>query len=774
LLDAAIELDPEDRLAYLDTECAGDPVLRADLERLLQACERAAGSLAQPAPQSYATLFADLAGGPSLDGVRVGPYRIVGDIGHGGMGAVYLADRADGQFEQRVALKLVRGALSTDDHIARRFLEERQILALLDHPHIARLLDGGVTVDGIPWFAMDFVPGTRLDRYCDAQRLSTEKRLQLFLEVCDAVQYAHRNLVVHRDLKPSNILITETGDVKLLDFGIAKLLTGGEGAAATQTLRALTPEYASPEQIRGEPVTTASDVYSLGVILYELLSGQRPYRLAGRTPHEIERAVLEAQVERTSIAAASDGAATAAARSSTPERLRRRLRGDLDTIVVTALRKEPQRRYSSVEQLATDLRRHLGGLPVFARGDTVGYRAGKFIGRHRLSVGVALGIAALLIGTLIVTQLQSARIAQERDKAEQLSQFLMDLFGAPDPWYGRGASVTVREMLDSGAARISRELAGQPDAQADLLSVIGRSYWGLGLYAQAKHALDSALEATRRAGGNESKLARDQMYLAGAALDHEDYTVAESLARTALASQRRQVGPGSPDLTSHFLILGYVLLETGRPAEAEAVFREALGIERAQQPVAPLRLALTLHDLAHALRAQGDLATAETLYREALALRRDALGNDHPDVANLWANIARTRHALGDTAAPTLMRQALNVKRRAFGDRHPEIADDQAILAGMLADGGDFAAAESLYHAALAVQRQALPARHSLTAMTLLGLGRAILARGDVAAAGPILEEAVSMLRVVRPFDHRQIAQAESVLAAALASRPGP
>ncbi len=413
LLERVLELEPERRAAFLDEGCSGDPDLRAAVERLLAACERAEPLLESPAPVVYSALLAPAPEplAPAV-GARLGPWRIVGEAGHGGMGVVYLAERADEQYRQQIALKVLRGG-AFDAHLARRFLEERQILASLNHPHIARLVDGGVTEEAVPWFAMEYVQGEPIDRYCDGRRLLVEQRLRLFLDVCDAVQYAHRSLVVHRDLKPSNILVTGDGQVKLLDFGIAKLIEGGQGGGraggqeATGTgLRLMTPEYASPEQVRGQPVSTASDVYSLGVVLYELLAAERPYRAgSGR---DIEQLILEHEPARPSQMAARAGSPPAAARGTTPDRLRRQLAGDLDTIVLTALRKEPGRRYPSVEQLASDVRRHLEGLPVSARRDTWAYRAGKFVRRSRVALVAGVIGAALALGAVALLALRTS------------------------------------------------------------------------------------------------------------------------------------------------------------------------------------------------------------------------------------------------------------------------------------------------------------------------------------------------------------------------------
>ncbi len=463
VLDAALELDRASWRDYLDTACAGDRALRADLGRLLEACALAEASLDQPALRSCAALLADAAAGASPIGARVGPYRLLEVLGQGGMGAVYLAERADGQFEQRVALKLVRGALAFDDQVVRRFLAERQILASLDHPHIARLLDGGITAEGLPWFAMEHVRGLTLVRYCDAHRLGIEPRLILFRTVCEAVHYAHQTLVIHRDLKPSNILVTESGVVKLLDFGIAKLLGGVAGAEpVTQTgSRAMTPEYASPEQLRGGPMTPASDVYSLGVILCELLVGRRPFRTDPRSPLDAERMILEAEPDPPSWIVARGDEDIPGARGTTRERLSRELRGDLDAIVATALRKEPERRYATPEQLASDIGRHVEHLPIAARGDDWVYRTRKFVRRHRNST-VAWTALVLATGLAILGLRMSIRgraAAPVGSPASPPASVAVLPFAAA----GAESEFAFGRRL---AAAIVRQLSGIPDVRA--------------------------------------------------------------------------------------------------------------------------------------------------------------------------------------------------------------------------------------------------------------------------------------------------------------------
>jgi serine/threonine protein kinase len=409
IFHAAVDRAPDERAAFLDHAGAGDPELRQEVESLLaqEGLGTRLAAAVSDAAKSLATATSE-----DRVGQRIGPYRVTGIVGQGGMGAVYQAVRDDDQYRKQVAIKLVKRGLDTE-FILSRFRHERQILASLEHPHIARLLDGGTTDDGLPYLVMEYIEGRPITDYGSANKLSLTERLKLFRLVCSAVQYAHQNLVVHRDLKPSNILVTPDGTPKLLDFGIAKLLnpdTSPEGMSQTQTaLMMLTPDYASPEQVRGEPVTTATDVYSLGVVLYELLTGQRPHHFKSYSPVEIERVITQSEPERPSVAVSGIREQGSGVRDTTDDgrrtrdRLARQLRGDLDNIVLMALRKEPERRYSSVEQLSEDIRRHLDGRPVIARKDTVGYRAGKFIQRHKLGLAAVALVILSLVGGIVVS-----------------------------------------------------------------------------------------------------------------------------------------------------------------------------------------------------------------------------------------------------------------------------------------------------------------------------------------------------------------------------------
>ncbi|HXR35121.1 MAG TPA: serine/threonine-protein kinase, partial [Candidatus Binataceae bacterium] len=492
MLDHALKTAPEQRAGYLDDACAGDSELRAEVESLIQSYQRAGDTFLEGRAIEAAGFDADdgNAGDAPLEGQRIGPYRVVEEIGHGGMGVVYRAVRADDQFRKEVAIKVVRGGLS-DELSNQRFKAERQILATLDHPNIARLLDGGA-VDGRPYVVMEYVQGAPLDEYCDARRLPVRARLELFRTVCSAVAYAHQRLVIHRDLKPGNILVGSDGQPKLLDFGIAKIVDPGQydtGDPTVTMLRVMTPEYASPEQMRGEAITTATDVYSLGVVLYGLLSGRRPYRTTGRTPHEMASAVLEQEPERPSAAIdradQADRELVGLARGTSPEKLRRRLGGDLDNIVLKALRKEPERRYVSVEQFSEDVRRHLAGLPVIARPDTFSYRSGKFVRRHKAAVVGATLVVLALVGGIAATMRQAAIARAERARAEQRFYDVRQLansllFEVHDAIENLPGSTPARKILVDRALHYLDKLAQEAKGDLSLQRELAAAYEKVG------------------------------------------------------------------------------------------------------------------------------------------------------------------------------------------------------------------------------------------------------------------------------------------------------
>ena len=473
IFSEAVELLPHERSSFIEGRSRGDETVVQEVNALLQSDEEAQAFIEEPAVD-ISRLLADET---ELAGKKIGPYLIEAEVGRGGMGAVYKAIRSDEHFEKRVAIKLIKRGFDTDD-IIKRFRHERQILAALDHPNITRLLDGGATEDGLPYLVMDFVEGLPLSKYCQKTHLPLKDRLRLFLDVCSAVTYAHQNLIVHRDIKPSNILVTEAGVPKLLDFGIAKLIAPNNvghthGKSATQMM---TPEYASPEQILGQPVTTAADIYSLGVVLYELLTGRRPYKLKSNNPLELTKIITDSSPPRPSLIVTLGGRRDLSRNIVSSE-----LRGDLDNIILMAIRKEPNRRYSSVEQFAADVERHLNGMPVIARQDTLGYRATKFIQRNTAAVAGGAGLLIALTAGLAATRRQ-ARIAQrQRDKAERINQFLQKMLASADP-RSEGRDVKVTEVLGMAAQDIESDFEGQPEITADLDNTLGLTYLGLGQF----------------------------------------------------------------------------------------------------------------------------------------------------------------------------------------------------------------------------------------------------------------------------------------------------
>ena len=715
-LDAVLEVPPSKRAAYLEAHHGDDATLRDKVAALAAAYEDAQSFLDEPVAGYVAPLMPELDTRP-LDGKRAGPYRLLRQLARGGMGTVYLAARDDEQYHKKVAVKLVRRGMDTDD-VLRRFRTERQILARLEHPNIARLIDGGVTDEGRPFFVMEYVEGRPLDAYCNTLRLSIRERLTLFLKVCEAVRYAHGKLVIHRDLKPSNILVREEGTVKLLDFGIAKLLSDDDEALTRTGMRVMTPEYAAPEQVRGEAVTTATDVYALGVLLYKLLTGRLPYRVRGLSRHEIERAILDTDPTRPSTAItmvrAEDSAhatspeAISRDRGTSVSALRRRLSGDLDTIVLKALQKEPERRYASVEAFEEDARRYLAGLPVRARKDTLVYRATKFTRRHRYGVAGSVLMLALIVSYAFTTRAQAERITFERDKAEQVAAFLADLFKRADP-FETADSMTVRQALERGAAQVETELAHQPVVQAQLMLVISEVYQNLGLYQEGLALAQRSLDLRKAALGDEHPdVAASLFRVADIICYLGDYHTSDSLYRVSLAMRQKLLGPEHADIAESLNGLGLMLYyKEGGRGESETVLRQALAMNQKLLGAEHPQVAESMHNLSATLYRLGKLDEAESLLRRGLAMRRKILGNDHPDLAPHLSFLARVLIDLDrpDEVEP-LLREALAIQRQRLGAAHPMTMRTHLGLARFLREQNRYGEAEALLREALPIQRQ--------------------------------------------------------------------
>ncbi|NBC17570.1 MAG: tetratricopeptide repeat protein, partial [Bacteroidetes bacterium] len=711
--EEALLLPPPKRRAFLERLKAEDADLHAEVASLLDAHDASEDYFEDLSDRFVSPLMAQLEQGMSGP-ERIGPYRIVRRLGTGGMSVVYLAERDDGQFRHEVALKLIRSSRA-EDHL-RRFLSERQILASLNHPNVARLFDGGVAEDGRPYFVMEYVDGVPLDTYCDEQRLPVRERVRLLLTVAEAVQYAHQNLVIHRDLKPTNILVAESEgpqqeQVKLLDFGIAKLLSADTGSAPLQTqtgARWMTPEYAAPEQVRGEAVTTATDVYQLGVVLYKLLTGHRPYRLADASTYEIERAVCEQSPTRPSTVVARSEEIRRGETTTyvTPEQishdratdvaaLREALTGDLDAIALKALRKEPEARYATVGAFADDLRRFLDGRPVAARRGTRRYRARKFVQRHRWAVSAA---AAAVLLILSFATLYAVRITQERnraqveaEKAEAVSEFLISVFEQSDPEEARGDTLTAQMLLSRGGRRAEQALTSQPQVQAQMLRTLGRVYDGLGAYAEAERYLEQAV-----------------------------------------ALQRRQPDRAPGDLAESLRYLAGVYVNQGRLDDAAPLYDEAVALWRAV-PGPQEKEAETLVEQAAFLQQRNDLDAAEALLIEAQAMQETLFGDEHEDLARTLTRLGDLRAAQDDYAAAARQYEdALAMARRQLGERHPVAITTLGNLAGVRMRQGRYAAADSLYTRTLDLQRQVLGPSHPDVAKAMNNLALLRENRGDL------------------------------------------
>lgn len=708
LFNAAVELPPLLRANYLNSVAGNDTALRAEVETLLHAHDDEPEFLAEPGWTSVVV--------PDVP-PNVGPYRIVRLLGRGGMGQVFLAERVVQDVTLQVALKVMRRGLDTDDFIS-RFRTERQILASLDHPNIARLLDVGSTETGAPYLVMEYVDGKSLLADAEARRLTLDERLASVQTLCTAVQHAHRRLVVHRDIKPGNILVTVDGVPKLLDFGVAKLMSAESGSGANTDVhsRMLTPSYAAPEQLRGEPVTTACDVYALGVLMYELLTGQHPFADSETTREVIQQRVLDGDALPPSRRVTDTAGSASNNLGTTVESI---LRGDLDTIVLKAMHRDADQRYASPAALEDDITRFRTGRPILARPSSAWYRASKFIKRNKAAVAVTALLLITLLSASVITayqsrriQQESVRVAHERDKALEVRNFLLEMFGTTGPDQAAGDSVTARALLDRRAASLARNSAdGTPtsmDAHSEMLSVLAEGYEKLGLLSDA-----------------------------------------EPLARRALQQRQQQLGSENADVMSSHNQLGWILHQRRMLPDAEAELRRAVAIGRVLfADTGDTRLARALNDLGVTREARGDYTEAAALYRESLAMRRntrgDALGtaittsnlsvvlyrngeipaaiaagesalkqlqasvgDDHARTTIVQSNLASMQSALGNHQAAAAQHHAIIARRiRLFGAAHPSVASSLTLLANELAaDTATIAGADSLLERALVIQR---------------------------------------------------------------------
>jgi eukaryotic-like serine/threonine-protein kinase len=787
LLGELLEVEEGEREELLAEATADDPSLRAEAQELLEMAQRPFPALATGLLAGSPLWDDALPSRPPVDtvaGMRVGAWRLVSELGRGGMGTVWLAERADDQFEQRAAVKLLQaGARATA--LVDRFERERQILAILDHPNIARLLDGGLTDDGRPWFAMEHVDGEPIDVFCDARSLGVEARLYLFVEVVRAVQAAHSALVVHRDLKPSNILVTRDGRPRLLDFGIAKALdTAADPEAITRTVLALTPEYASPEQVRGEPAAVASDVYQLGLLLYELLTGRRAQQLEHHSPVELARVVCEENPPAPSAAVAASGDSSASrARGTSLEALARSLVGDLDAIVSKALRKSSDRRYGSAAELAEDVRRHLHGHPVRARPETLRYRGKSFLRRHPVGAASGTGFALLLMAYASTVTWQARQLALERDqvrieaaRTERVRDFLLELFTAANPYGDKGTDMTAGELVEAGIELVHRELAEEPEIRAELLGVLGEVLMGLGAHERAEELVTEALDVTRELHrGDHADLARGLTRYASFLGGIGDWEGQERYARQAYEMRQRLHEEPHPDVAASVGLVAASLTFLGRYDEAEDWYRRALGLRSRLGLAEGTDDAVLWNNLGVTLDYAGRREEAEEAHWEALSIRRRLFEQYHPAISESLNNLALTLSNQGrlEEAEP-LYREALESRRRTLPEGHPRIAVTLHNLGLLLRRAGKLEEAAAVHQEALAIRREFLGGAHSNVAMSLQALGDVARDRGEASESERLYRAALSMFRDTLPAGHPRIGSATLALGRLLldAGRP--
>jgi serine/threonine-protein kinase len=697
-----------------------------------------------------------------VPGEKIGAYRLISIIGRGGMGTVWLAERSDGRFERKSAVKFLNFALAGHG-LEERFKREGAILGRLSHVNIAELLDAGVTSTGQPYLVIEHVEGEPIDSYCDEHRLGIDQRIKLFLEVLAAVAHAHANLVIHRDIKPPNVLVRKDGQVKLLDFGIAKLLDGEDQAAAATMLTReggapLTPGFAAPEQITGGPITTATDVYALGVLFYLLLTGLHPAGQGSHSAANLLKAVLELEPKPPSevVSPYMEHTFTSASnRGTTPDRLGRRLRGELDTIVTKALKKEPRERYASVSAFAEDLQRYMRDEPIHARPDTFVYRAAKFVRRHRMAVSLAtavvLAVVAGLIGTLLqarTARLQRDAAIRERDRANRVTDFMISTFKVPDPAQSNANNLTAREILDNASKQIDVEMAKDPEEQARMMSVMGEVYDSLGLFSQAQTLFARALDLQRRVlGPNDPQTLTSLSRLAVVLTEEGNYPEGEKLQREAFVARTRVLGPEHPDTINSMARLATILNLIGQNAEAVKMKREAFALSRRVSGVENPETLKMANSFAAVLWQQGDdqlYGEAERVQRDAIDVEKHVLGPEHPDTLNGMTNLAVIMRRMGRYAeAERIYRETLAIHSRVLGPEHPDTLVIRDSLAIAIAKQKRYQEAEEIYEETLVVIRRVFGPNHPTTAGSIYNIACLEAVQGHHDKALSLLSDAL-------------------------------
>ncbi len=778
LFHACIERSASDQESFLKNLEKDDPDAAIEVKKLLEA-HQASGSFLED--EILDNVFIS-------EGDLVGPWRVIRSFGRGGLSSVFLPSRADGLFDRVVAIKFLHG-LIPGQSMHKRLQQEQKILARLQHKNIAQLFDAGVTDEGRPYFILEYIQGKPITEWCNENELSFDDRLEIFEQVCEAVQFAHQRLIVHRDLKPTNILVDDNGIVKLLDFGIAKILEHEpqDGSPLTQTgLYLMTPEYASPEQVQGETITTATDVYALGLILCELLTGQLPYNLADKNQMEISSTISNTiPVKPSSLISRVKDSAPLQLRGINKNQLKKRIKGDLDTIVLKALRKEPVRRYGSADQLLQDIRRYQKNEPISARPESAAYLSKKFIQRNQTVVLAVAIIMIVLISTAIFSLYQARTTEIERQKTEQVNAFLQEMLASPNP-YEDGLDVKVVDILDQTAARIDEQI-NQPEVEASVRRTLGVTYRELGDIDKAYSQISQALVIQNRfLNPPNAELSETQAELAKTLQLQGNYESADSLLNLAYTSDLELFGRKSTTIAARLGDLGSVQWDMGNFEEAEKLLRESLELEQDLRQPNHERVATSMGNLATLLSSQGQLDEALNLYRkeleiyqrnfesnqhpsipqtlshigiilddteryeealtyhqQALVLFRELKGEDHPDVVYAMNNLASVMTKMGDMEeALTMQEDAAVLYRNIFGPDHPNLGIQYNNIAFTKRNMGDLEGAKQSYRQAIETWTAGLPPGHPFLAYGYHNLASVLLTQNRPAEALPYFQDA--------------------------------